>query len=438
MTAAPLPRLLVADDEEAILAEYRRVFDAAAQAEPAVAKAFEEELFGGTPAWQAPSFELVTCRQGGEAIEAARSALAAGRPFPVVFLDVRMPPGPSGVETARALRALDPTVQIVIVTGYSDLSPERIVELVPPVDRLFYFEKPFRSVELRQLVTALCAKWHAERALEAARDDLESRVAARTADLLAAKQEAEQANKAKTVFLASMSHEFRTPLNAVIGFSEFMLTETMGPLGQPKYREYVQDIHASATHLLTLINTILDLATADSGRLTLEEERFPVAEAIATALRLVEPEAAKARVRLVNVQPGPTADVTADRTKVMQILINILSNAVKFSPAGSDVRVETTVGADGGLFIRIVDSGIGISPEDIPRALEPFTRLENAQAGKRQGTGLGLPLSTALAQLHGGGLHLDSAVGVGTTVTVTIPPCRVVARGTADRADSRD
>lgn len=425
MTAVPSRRLLVADDEEAILAEYRRIFGAGPRHQADPAKAFEDELFGAKPARHPLEFDLVTCRQGDEAVEAVRAAVAAGRPFPLVYLDVRMPPGPSGIETARAIRALDPLVHIAIVTGYSDVPPEEIAELVPPVDRLFYFEKPFRSVELRQLATALNAKWHAERALEAARDDLERQVEARTVDLVSARDAAERANQAKTSFLANMSHELRTPLNAVIGFSEFMLDEALGPIGQPKYREYLADIHESGTHLLSLINTILDLAKADCGKLTLNEERFAVSEIIATALHLVEVQAIKGKVRLTSSGSTQLGEIYADRTKLVQVLVNILSNAVKFTPAGGEVRVETHLAHDGDLAVRIVDSGIGIHPEDIRRALEPFTQLENSSNRKHPGTGLGLPLSVALVELHGGQLLLESAVGVGTTVTITFPRHRL-------------
>jgi signal transduction histidine kinase len=429
MTKMTPRRLLVADDEEAILGEYRRIFAAGTPASDASAASLEAELFGApAPRAAEEGFELVTCRQGDEAIEVFRRAREAGTPFPVVFLDVRMPPGPSGIETARAIRAIDPGVHIAIITGYSDISPEQIVEQVQPVDRLFYFEKPFRAAELRQLATALNAKWHAERALEAGRDDLERQVAERTRELALSKEYAERANESKSVFLTNMSHELRTPLNAVIGFSEFMLGEPHGPLGHPKYREYLQDINTSGEHLLDLIGTILDLAKAERGKLTLNEAAFSLPEAIGKALKLVRPLAGKSGVNLCHRVSEAVGDVYADQTKVVQVLLNLLANAVKFTPEGGEVRIEADVASDGAIALCIADSGIGIRPEDIPRALQPFVQIDGGRNNVQAGTGLGLPLSVALVELHGGTLRLESAVGVGTTVRITLPKERTLVR----------
>ena len=428
MTATPpVRRLLVADDEEAILAEYRRIFSAAAPAAGGSAVSLEAELFGAPAPRVDNSFDLVTCRQGDEAIEAFRRAQEAGTPFPVVFLDVRMPPGPNGIDTARAIRALDSSVHIAIITGYSDLAPEEIVQRVQPVDRLFYFEKPFRAVELRQLAIALNAKWHAERALEASRDHLEVQVAERTRELALSKEYAERANESKTVFLANMSHELRTPLNAVIGFSEFMMGEPHGPLGHIKYHEYLQDIRASGEHLLDLISTILDLAKAERGKLTLDEAAFSLLAAVNRAVKLVQPMANKSRVTLRNEVSDCVGEVYADQTKVVQVLLNLLANAVKFTPEGGEVKVQADVAPDSGICLRISDTGVGIRAEDIPKALQPFVQIKGDRGNIHPGTGLGLPLSVALVELHGGTLHLESTLGVGTTVSITLPKQRVVA-----------
>jgi signal transduction histidine kinase len=419
-------RLLVADDEDAILSEYCRIFRGPGEAAPGSARSLEAELFGAPAPKPANSIELVTCRQGDEAVETFRRARDAGTPFPVVFLDVRMPPGPNGVDTARAIRALDATVHIAIITGYSDIAPEEIARQVQPVDRLFYFEKPFRAVELRQLATALNAKWHTERALEAARDHLERQVGERTGELVRAKEAAERASVSKTVFLANMSHELRTPLNAVIGFSELMLTEPHGPLGNAKYRDYLDDIATSGKHLLDLINTILDVAKAEHGKLTLQEASFPLHAAIARALTLIQPLAAGGRVHLRHRVAETVGEIHADHTKVVQILVNLLANAVKFTPEGGQVSIEADLTVAGDVVIRIADTGIGIRAEDIPRALEPFVQIRGGTNRLYPGTGLGLPLSVALVELHGGRLALDSTVGVGTTVTITLPAERVV------------
>jgi two-component system, cell cycle sensor histidine kinase PleC len=427
MTSNTAVRVLVADDEEAILAEYRRIFAPEPEhAASSAARNLEAELFGDADANGESAFDLVTCRQGSEAVDAFRAAQQDGRPFSVVYLDVRMPPGPNGIETARAIRALDPQVHIAIITGYSDISPEKIAQMVQPVDRLFYFEKPFRGVELRQLATALAAKWSAERALVAARDDLERQVVERTAALALAKERAERASESKSRFLANMSHELRTPLNAVIGFSELILGETLGPVGHPRYGEYLQDISASGRHLLGVIEAILDMAKADHGTLVLREQPFMLDEAIDAVMLFVEPQALKAGVALHRRAAPAVGAIYADRTKVVQVLTNLATNAVKFTPAGGQVTIESRVSTDGGLVVSVADTGIGIKSEDIPRALEPFVQIDDGKDRAHEGTGLGLPLSVALVELHGGALKLESSPGAGTTVTVTFPAERTV------------
>jgi signal transduction histidine kinase len=421
--AASTNRLLVADDEAEILSEYVRMFADALG--PSRAQRLESELFGDSRAGDAVHFELETVTQGDRAVAAVRAALAAGRPFPVVFLDVRMPPGPNGIETARAIRAIDPDVHIVIITGFADMSPAEIAAQVQPPDRLFYFEKPFRAVELRQLVTALTAKWQAEREVAAAHADLEAQVARRTAELVGTKEAAERASASKTRFLANMSHELRTPLNAVIGFSEFMLGEPLGRLGHEKYREYLGDIRDSGAHLLSLINSILEVAKADSGNLVLHEEIFPLSEVVQGALRHVMPQAQVGDLALVQAVETPTCQILGDKTKLVQVLTNLLSNAVKFTPAGGRVTLAARRAATGALVITVADTGIGMRKADIPRALELFAQVDDQRNRQYGGTGLGLPLALALVELHGGTLDIDSELGLGTTVTVILPAIRL-------------
>jgi signal transduction histidine kinase len=246
-------------------------------------------------------------------------------------------------------------------------------------------------------------------------------------DLSAALDVAGQANRSKAAFLASMSHELRTPLNAVIGFSETMLMEVFGPLGSPRYRDYISDINASGTHLLSLINDVLDLSRLDAGQAELQEADFDLADLVGETLRMVSDQAAKARIAL-SVEIAPDLPyLRADRRRIKQILLNLLSNAVKFTPRNGRVRVLARQ-TDTGLVLAVSDTGIGIAPADIPRALERFGQVDSSLARKYQGTGLGLPLSRELAELHGGSLTLESAVDVGTTASVTLPAQRLVPR----------
>ena len=247
----------------------------------------------------------------------------------------------------------------------------------------------------------------------------------------AARREAESASRAKSEFLAGMSHELRQPLNAIIGFSDLMKAETFGPLGNPTYLEYASDINFSGTHLLEIINDILDVVRYESGRMELKEEVVDVDEVTNEALRLVAPQALQGKVALEWRPPlPPLPPLYCDRVRLRQMLVNILSNAVKFTrPGGS---IEIVVELVDGLHFIVSDTGIGISLEDIARIMTPFGQVASAYARDRQGTGLGLTLTKALIERHGGQLSLDSTPGVGTTVRLSFPPERMVRPPAAD------
>jgi len=247
------------------------------------------------------------------------------------------------------------------------------------------------------------------------------------AEARAAKEAADKANRAKSEFLASMSHELRTPLNAVMGFSEIIRDQTLGPVGVRQYAEYAADIHDSGSHLLELVNSILDLSKIEAGRFDLLEQSVDVAVEIATVVRLMELRAAKAELTVVDRTPADLPALTADRRAVRQMLLNLLSNAVRFTAPGGTVALEAAAG-DAGLAIRVVDTGIGIAAHHLARVLEPFGQVVEAQRGERTGTGLGLPLVRALIERHGGTFDIDTAPGRGTAVTLSFPAERLGAR----------
>ncbi len=253
---------------------------------------------------------------------------------------------------------------------------------------------------------------------------LEEQVRARTTQLIKAKEDAETANRAKTEFLANMSHELRTPLNAIMGFSELMEQQLLGPLSE-KYRGYAGSIHASGAHLLQIINDILDIARIESGDAELIEEIFTPLSAAESSVRLIE-QRARAKTIEVSVDVAPDLpQIFADKRKIKQVLINLLSNAVKFTDDGGKVSVSARM-IGSGLAIVISDNGIGMRASDIPTALAPFGQVDSALERKFEGTGLGLPLSKILVELHGGTLRIDSELGRGTTVTIALPEERLI------------
>ncbi len=268
----------------------------------------------------------------------------------------------------------------------------------------------------------------AQAELRQAHELLEIRVQERTVELTVAKDQAEGANRAKSEFLAMMSHELRTPLNAVIGFSDIMRNEMLGPVGSARYRDYAVDINESGKHLLDLINDILDLSKVESGEDELHNEDICVPDMVHAVLPLVRGSAKSGGVELEVILEDGLPLLRADERKLRQILINLLSNAIKFTEAGGKVGLRAWCREDGGHVFEISDTGIGIALEDIPKALDSFQQIDSDLSRKYEGTGLGLPLTKALVELHGGALDLHSEVGVGTTVTVRFPATRTIVR----------
>ena len=248
------------------------------------------------------------------------------------------------------------------------------------------------------------------------------------AALRLAKEQADGANRAKSEFLGTMSHELRTPLNAIIGFTELMKEEVMGPVGNAQYRSYIADIHFSSTHLLNLINDILDVTKAEAGKLELEEDVFDLRAVVDAVVRVSGPPIEKAELTVSIDFPADLPLLRADERKVRQVFFNLVGNAIKFTPAGG--RIEIIGGFDERFAIRVTvkDTGIGIAPENLSRVLEPFVQIGGPLSRQHAGTGLGLPAAKRIMELHQGTLELQSALGAGTEATVMFPPERAVVQ----------
>ena len=245
-----------------------------------------------------------------------------------------------------------------------------------------------------------------------------------------ARQNLSRASKAKSDFLANVSHELRTPLNAIIGFSDVMRSGLFGEVGVPRYRGYIDDIHASALHLLGLINDLLDLSKVEAGQLTLDEETLSLAATVDAVVRIVATQAANAGLTLDIAVGADVLPLMADQRRLRQILLNLLGNAIKFTPAGGHVRLVASRRVDGGVRCAISDTGIGIAAADMDRILTPFGRGESSYVRGKEGTGLGLSVTKTLVESHEGRFSIDSTVGVGTTVTVDFPAARSLAPST--------
>ncbi len=263
-------------------------------------------------------------------------------------------------------------------------------------------------------------------------EDLERRIAERTAklrdkvvELEKARAAAVEASTAKSRFLATMSHELRTPLNAILGFSEVIEREMYGAAGDRRYPEYAHHIHVSGSHLLSLIRDILDLSKIEAGKMELQCEALCVADVVTEACQLSNAD--RNHSLQIHLDDKLHA-ISADRRAAKQMLLNLLSNAMKFTPPGRSIIVTATSRADRGVTIAVADSGIGIAAADIPKALADYSQVDNAETRRHDGTGLGLPIVNALMKLHGGSLTLESEVGMGTTVSLHFPPAVALAQ----------
>lgn len=251
---------------------------------------------------------------------------------------------------------------------------------------------------------------------------------AQEASLRQVVEAAEAANRAKSEFLANTSHELRTPLNAIIGFTEVMSLEKFGPLGNPRYREYVDDVLESAHHLLGVINDILDVAKIESGKLELVEDEVEPQALINRAVRLIADRASHFGLALRTETAPELPLLLIDEQKLSQVLVNLLTNAVKFTPRGGEIVLAALLDDSGRFVFRVRDTGIGIAPEHLSAVLSPFGQAESQLSRRFEGTGLGLPLSNALIKMHGGRLEIVSNEGAGTTVSAILPAQRLRQR----------
>ena len=241
-------------------------------------------------------------------------------------------------------------------------------------------------------------------------------------ELAAAAATAQSESRDKSQFLANVSHELRTPLNSIIGFSEIIQNNVITEMDTQKFDGYINDIHTSGVHLLSLINDILDFSKAEAGKLELEVAEVNANKLVHNCLRLVAARAETAQVKLIEALPKETMNIVTDSKKFKQILLNLLSNAIKFTPQGGEVCISAWANMNEKSYVfEVKDSGIGIAPKDISRAMSPFGQVDSALSRKYEGTGLGLPLTKKFVEIMGGKFTITSEIGLGTTITFSLP-----------------
>jgi signal transduction histidine kinase len=360
-------------------------------------------------------FSVVEAEDGVEACRVCEERLPV-----LLVVDVVMPQM-DGFELCRELRNRPATkdVPILIATGLDDLHSVAKAYDAGATD---FIAKPLNWLILNHRIRYML---RAARAFNELRQNQER--------LRTAKEEAEAANRAKSEFLTNMSHELRTPLNAIIGFSSMMRDQLAGPLGT-QYLDYTKIIVESGTHLLAIINDILDVARAETGRLKLSEEEVDIADIVSLSAGMIRTLAEKAEVECSFEVADDLPLFWGDPTKMRQILINLLTNAIKFTPAGGEVRLTAKQEQNGAINFLIKDTGIGIPADKMAIALAPFGQVDSSLARRYDGVGLGLPLTKRLLELHNGTLEIISEPGRGTEVTALLPP----ARSRQDQRRQRD
>jgi len=367
------------------------------------------------------NFELVYASQGKEGVERIRQACEEGNPFSLAFVDMRMPPGWNGLETIQHIWEIDPEIQTVICTAYSDYSWEEIVRHLGIMDNLLILKKSFDLAEVSQIAIAMTTKWMLEKQAALKMRDLEEMVKQKTGELIIAKEQAENANQTKGDFLATMSHEIRTPMTGVIGMSEILLNTAL----DEEQKNYVEAINTSSEVLLTIINGILDFSKIEAGELSLESAPFDVKKAVEDVVGVLNIQAGKKGLKLgACFLPKNLPRVSGDFVKVRQIIFNLGGNALKFTHEGSvTIKVEMKTIKDnfGQFHIDIEDTGIGMNPEILDHIFDKYTQAGPDTTRKYGGTGLGLTITKRLVEMMGGSITVKSTPQKGTLFQVKLP-----------------
>ena len=415
-------RVLLIDDNRSLHEDFIKVLSAGSDLSSDL-EADEAFLFG-KPKAEGPSvtFEIDSAYQGEEGVEKVRQAQIDGRPYAMAFVDMRMPPGWDGVVTTRKIWEIDPDIQIVICTAYSDYSWKDMLDAIGAGDRMVVLKKPFEPIEAFQLAKMLTEKWWLQQLAKQKVDDLEKMVAGRTQELQASNDELLQRSEEIQYFYHTLAHELKTPLTSAKEFVSIVAEGLAGELNETQ-TEYLEIARDNCSHLAIYINDLLDMTRLDTGKLSLRRESVVLSKLIGRVQTMMQLEATKKKIRLSSDLDTGVSELMIDKSRIMQVLINLYNNALKFTPEGGSilVRLFRNPRKPDRVEVSVTDSGCGIDKAQLKYLFRRYYQVDPTGPKELEGFGLGLYLCKELMDLHGGEIHVVSEPGKGSTFTLSLP-----------------